>query len=104
MNRKHTGSRGLTVPRAAPDSGRWQPAVRDRVPGGFECSSHRLEDGRRLDLLASTRHDQLADQDYASARGVELKTQLVRASIEAIEAIRAVLPYARFIQASRSAT
>jgi hypothetical protein len=33
--------------------------------GGFECSSQRLQDGRRLDLLASTRHDELAAADYA---------------------------------------
>ncbi|UVF21670.1 beta-glucosidase [Microvirga terrae] len=32
--------------------------------GGFECSSHRRWDGRRLDLLASTDHDRLAAQDY----------------------------------------
>lgn len=32
---------------------------------GFECSDHRLENGRRLDLLASTGHAQLADADYA---------------------------------------
>jgi hypothetical protein len=31
--------------------------------GGFECSVH-LSHGRRLDLLASTRHDQLAAADY----------------------------------------
>jgi beta-glucosidase/6-phospho-beta-glucosidase/beta-galactosidase len=37
--------------------------------GGFECSCHRLEDGRRLDLLSSTRHDVLADSDYALLRG-----------------------------------
>jgi len=33
--------------------------------GGFECSCQKLHDGRRLDLLASTRHDELADADYA---------------------------------------
>ncbi len=179
--------------------------------GGFECSCQKLEDGRRLDLLASTRHDELVDADYArlhdvgmsacrdgvswvsaekragrfdfarvlpmvraaanrrirvlwdlmhfgwpddvdifapsfparfaryagafarwlrdesaeipmiapinemsylawaggdvrcmnpfaAARGVELKVQLVRATIEAIEAIRGVLPHARFLQ------
>ncbi len=179
--------------------------------GGFECSYHKLEDGRRLDMLASTRHDELASADYArlcsmgmtacrdgvswvkversageydfssvsrilraadeqgvqviwdllhfgwpdsvdvfspsfparfaryartfarwyasetsqipmitpinemsflawaggdvrcmnpyeAARGVELKAQLVRATIEAIEAIRSVLPHARFMQ------
>jgi hypothetical protein len=34
--------------------------------GGFECSSHRRSDGRRLDLLASTAHDRLAEEDYRS--------------------------------------
>ncbi len=33
--------------------------------GGFECSSHRRRDGRRLDLLESTRHDERAGEDYA---------------------------------------
>jgi hypothetical protein len=35
---------------------------------------------------------------FEAARGVELKVQLVRATIEAIEAIRDVLPAARFVQ------
>jgi hypothetical protein len=35
---------------------------------GFECSTHRLEDGRRLDLIQSTRHDRWADLDYARLR------------------------------------
>ena len=33
--------------------------------GGFECSTHRDHRGRRLDLIASTRHDEFAEQDYA---------------------------------------
>jgi hypothetical protein len=37
---------------------------------GFECSCHRLADGRRLDLLASTRHRELADADYRRVRAV----------------------------------
>lgn len=36
--------------------------------GGFECSCQRLEDGRRLDLLASTRHDEFADADFQRLR------------------------------------
>jgi hypothetical protein len=32
--------------------------------GGFECSAHRRADGRRLDLIAGTRHDLLASEDY----------------------------------------
>lgn len=32
--------------------------------GGFECSTHRLHTGRRLDLLAATRHSELFEEDY----------------------------------------
>jgi hypothetical protein len=32
--------------------------------GGFECSTHRRKDGRRLDLIAATHHDLLAEEDY----------------------------------------
>ena len=32
--------------------------------GGFECSTHRDAKGRRLDLIASTRHDEFAEADY----------------------------------------
>ncbi|SHK07246.1 Beta-glucosidase/6-phospho-beta-glucosidase/beta-galactosidase [Roseomonas rosea] len=32
--------------------------------GGFECSTHRRRDGRRLDLIRGTRHDVLITQDY----------------------------------------
>jgi beta-glucosidase/6-phospho-beta-glucosidase/beta-galactosidase len=32
--------------------------------GGFECSTHRLRSGRRLDVVHSTRHDALAFSDY----------------------------------------
>jgi polysaccharide biosynthesis protein PelF len=33
--------------------------------GGFECSTHRNNRGNRLDLIASTRHDEFAEADYA---------------------------------------
>jgi hypothetical protein len=32
--------------------------------GGFECSSHRRQDGQRLDLLAATKHSRLVVEDY----------------------------------------
>jgi polysaccharide biosynthesis protein PelF len=32
--------------------------------GGFECSTHRLPTGRRLDMAHATRHDELAFSDY----------------------------------------
>ena len=34
------------------------------ILGGFECSTHRRRDGRRLDLIHSTRHDVFARTDY----------------------------------------
>jgi hypothetical protein len=41
---------------------------------GFECSSHRRRDGRRLDLLAATSHDRLAARDYREVAGFGLRT------------------------------
>lgn len=40
--------------------------------GGFECSTHRRHDGRRLDLIEATGHDRHARRDYEAlqARGV----------------------------------
>jgi len=32
--------------------------------GGFECSTHRLANGRRLDMLAASQHDRFAAKDY----------------------------------------
>ena len=32
--------------------------------GGFECSTHKLSEGKRLDLISSTQHDRFALQDY----------------------------------------
>ena len=32
--------------------------------GGFECSTHRLRSGRRLDMIDATAHDRFALSDY----------------------------------------
>ncbi|CAN5876136.1 family 1 glycosylhydrolase [soil metagenome] len=37
---------------------------RSFILGGFECSTHRLPTGKRLDLVRSTRHDEFARSDY----------------------------------------
>lgn len=50
--------------------------------GGFECSTHRLPRrksmgrfaGQRLDLIASTRHDEFARQDYERLQQVGIRT------------------------------
>jgi hypothetical protein len=36
--------------------------------GGFECSSHRRADGERLDLIASSGHEELALEDTCSSK------------------------------------
>lgn len=41
---------------------------------GFECSAQRRHDGRRLDLLAATGHDRLAEQDYRQVAAHGLRT------------------------------
>jgi beta-glucosidase/6-phospho-beta-glucosidase/beta-galactosidase len=42
--------------------------------GGFECSTHRLRSGRRLDEIDATRHDQFATEDYLRLRSQGMLT------------------------------
>jgi beta-glucosidase/6-phospho-beta-glucosidase/beta-galactosidase len=42
--------------------------------GGFECSTHRKRGGARLDLIASTRHDEFAEADYERLLKIGMKT------------------------------
>jgi beta-glucosidase/6-phospho-beta-glucosidase/beta-galactosidase len=42
--------------------------------GGFECSTHRLRNGKRLDEIAATRHDTLARQDYQRLQQQGMRT------------------------------
>lgn len=47
----------------------FQPTLfRSFFMGGFECSTHRRADGRRLDVVAATSHDRLALHDYRQLR------------------------------------
>ncbi len=41
---------------------------------GFECSTHVLKTGKRLDLVASTQHDRFADRDFAYLRNIGILT------------------------------
>ena len=50
------------------------------IVSGFECSDHRLDNGRRLDLLASTSHDRFADGDYARLRALGIRASREGAS------------------------
>ncbi len=42
--------------------------------GGFECSTHRNYKGKRIDVIAGTRHDEFAEADYARLMSAEMKT------------------------------
>ncbi len=42
--------------------------------GGYECSTHRLHNGKRLDLTASTQHDRFVAQDYERLKSVGMLT------------------------------
>src|SRR5215204_2486624 len=48
--------------------------------GGFECSTHRLASGKRLDLITATRHDCHVAADYARlrARGISTVREGIR--------------------------
>lgn len=46
------------------------PLFESVLLGGFECSCQQLDDGRRIDMLASTRHDELVADDYVRLRNV----------------------------------
>src|SRR5436190_3662320 len=48
--------------------------LQSELVGGFECSSHRRRDGRRLDMIAATRHDEFAVQDYRGLAELGIKT------------------------------
>ena len=50
------------------------PPFRSFFMGGFECSTHRLRSGRRLDVIGSTSHDTFARQDYQRCAAVGMRT------------------------------
>jgi len=41
-----------------------EPIFNTFFGGGFECSTHRVRSGKRLDLVGATKHDVFAHQDY----------------------------------------
>src|SRR3954451_10121685 len=57
-----------------------QPDFRSFFMGGFECSTHRLRSGKRLDLVAATHHEEFAQQDYQrmSRQGLRVAREGVR--------------------------
>jgi beta-glucosidase/6-phospho-beta-glucosidase/beta-galactosidase len=50
------------------------PVFRSFFMGGFECSTHRLRAGRRLDVIAATAHDRFAREDYERLAAIGMRT------------------------------
>jgi beta-glucosidase/6-phospho-beta-glucosidase/beta-galactosidase len=51
-----------------------QPIFHSYFMAGFECSTHQLRPGRRLDMVAATEHDKFAMLDYARIKSLGLRT------------------------------
>src|SRR3989440_10477564 len=56
------------------------PIFKSWFAGGFECSTHRVRSGKRLDLIAATQHDRFAQLDYLrlQRQGIRLAREGVR--------------------------
>lgn len=44
------------------------------IQAGFECSTHKLRGGKRLDMVAATQHDRFLDRDYDSILAFGMRT------------------------------
>jgi hypothetical protein len=44
------------------------------IQAGFECSTHKLRGGRRLDMVAATQHDRFVEQDYDAILALGMRT------------------------------
>lgn len=62
------------------------PIFRTFLQAGFECSTHKLRSGRRLDLLHSTKHDCIAWKDYLRLQAFGMRTVRIGARWHLIEA------------------
>ena len=64
----------------SPDAIVGRPMFNSYFMAGFECSSHRLRSGRRLDMVAATDHEKFALLDYAriKARGMRVAREGIR--------------------------
>ncbi len=54
---------------------------------GFECSTHKRRNGRRLDLLRSTRHEQFAREDFERIKRFGIRTARTGARWHLIEEV-----------------
>lgn len=82
-------------------SGEAEPLFHGVFLGGFECSCHRLANGKRLDLLRATRHDEFASADYARLRSIGMTA--CRDGVSWVESARAGLDFSAVLPRVRAA-
>lgn len=70
---------------------------------GFECASQKRRDGRRLDLLAATHHDRLAEPDYRQALAHGLKAARDGLRWHRIERLQGHYDWSSFLPMLRAA-
>jgi hypothetical protein len=51
-----------------------RPLFKSFWQAGFECSTHVLKNGKRLDLVSSTRHDELVERDFTRIKDIGMLT------------------------------
>ena len=51
-----------------------RPLFKSFWQAGFECSTHVIKTGKRLDLVSSTHHDKFADRDFARLKDIGILT------------------------------
>lgn len=71
--------------------------------GGYECSSHRLISGKRLDLLHSTEHDRFVLEDYARLRAAGITACRDGVAWHDIERSPGAFNFDRFVKKLRAA-
>lgn len=64
----------LLSPRFPEEARGTPPLFRSFWMGGFECSSHVNRQGARVDMIAATQHDMLADTDYSLLPAMGMQT------------------------------
>src|SRR5438270_5053456 len=71
--------------------------------GGFECSTHRLPSGKRLDEVAATAHDRLAREDYLRLDQQGMRTAREGLRWHLIEPVRSHYTFASALPLVRAA-
>lgn len=71
--------------------------------GGFECSTHRLASGKRLDEIAFTKHDRFAREDYLRLQGQGIRTAREGLRWHLIEATQGAYDFSSLLPMVRAA-